>query len=88
MTQKVRCQSCSLPLDNGFFGTEENGSFSEEYCRFCYQKGEFLEKDLTLEQLLSRQLDFMTRKLKVSEDKAKEFCTAVLPNLKRWKQER
>lgn len=84
MNQKIRCQSCSLPLDEGFYGTEADGSFSEDYCRFCYAAGEFTEKDLTKETVMARQLDFMIRKLKIPEEKSKEFCMAVIPNLKRW----
>lgn len=83
-TQKIRCQSCSIPLDEGFYGTEADDIKSTEYCRFCYEKGEFTEPELTMEQMLSRTLDFMTRKLKVPEEKSREFVYAVIPKLKRW----
>jgi len=82
--KKIRCQSCSIPLDEGFFGTESDGSQSLDYCRFCYEKGEFLEPAMTAELMIARTVDFMTRKLKIPEAKAREFTRAVIPKLKRW----
>lgn len=83
-TQKIRCQSCSIPLDEGFFGTEEDGTETQEFCRFCYVAGRFTEPELTMEQQLARSLDFMVRKLKIPEPKSREFCYAIIPKLKRW----
>ena len=35
------CQSCGMVLrDDGDKGTERDGSTCEEYCAFCYQRGE------------------------------------------------
>lgn len=86
-SQKIRCQSCSLPLDKGFYGTDTEGNETEEFCRFCYEKGQFTEPDLTMEQMAARTLDFMVRKLKVPEDKSREFVYAIIPKLKRWSKE-
>lgn len=83
-SQKIRCQSCSLPLDKGFFGTDAEGNEIQDYCRFCFEKGVFTEPELTMQQMAERTLDFMTRKLKVPEEKSREFVYAVIPKLKRW----
>ena len=82
--KKIRCQSCSMPLDEGFFGSDANGQLTEEYCRFCYQNGEFIEPSLSMQQMIDRTVDFMTRKLKLPEAKAREFTHVVIPKLKRW----
>jgi hypothetical protein len=73
-----------MPLDEGFYGTDAEGNYTKEYCRFCFQKGEFTEPELTSEQMVQRTIDFMTRKLKLPEAKAREFSSTVIPKLKRW----
>lgn len=43
-TASTRCENCGDPLDGERdFGTEADGSRSEQYCRLCYRDGQFLD---------------------------------------------
>lgn len=79
-----RCQSCAMPMDTGFYGTNEDGSENHEYCTFCFQKGVFSEPDLTLQGMIDKSVSHMTRILQYPEAKAKEMAASVIPQLKRW----
>ena len=78
------CQSCSMPLDNpALLGTEKDGSPSHEYCKYCYQHGEFTNPGLTMEGMK----DFMTRVMDKDKLPADIVEAAIgrLPQLKRWR---
>lgn len=38
---KLICQCCGMPLDDSIISKEPNGEFNEEYCKWCYNEGEF-----------------------------------------------
>jgi radical SAM superfamily enzyme len=84
MKTKIRCQSCGMPLAKGFYGSEKNGDLSEDFCKFCYEKGDFREKSLTLEEMIQRSIDNMTHDLKLSSEQAHKLAHSVIPTLKRW----
>ncbi len=44
--QKLICQCCGMPLDDSSISREPDGSFNEEYCKWCYTNGEFVYKDI------------------------------------------
>lgn len=78
------CQSCSMPIDNiEMRGTEKNGSRSEEYCKYCYDNGAFVNPHMTMEEMkviVKTQLD----KMPGGSDFI-EKAVNILPELKRWK---
>jgi radical SAM superfamily enzyme len=76
-----------MPLDDGFFGTEKNGTETREYCKFCYQDGEYLQPELTVEMMIQMSIDNMTSDLKMDQEKAHELAIQYIPYLKRWKKE-
>ena len=83
MTKKQFCQSCSMPLDGENSGTEKDGSASRKYCELCYRNGEFLDPDLTLDDM-KKVVD------RVLEEKGwgavrRWFAKMNLPRLERWK---
>ena len=39
--QKLICQCCGMPLDDSCISKEKDGSFNEEYCKWCYADGEY-----------------------------------------------
>lgn len=83
-----QCQSCGMPLNTkkagDCRGSEKDGKKSEVYCQLCYGKGEFLQPDITLEEMKTivdnalieagwiRPLRWMAQR--------------QLPTLARWKQ--
>ncbi|MEO8581416.1 MAG: zinc ribbon domain-containing protein [Patescibacteria group bacterium] len=85
MTEKIRCQSCGMPLGEGFFGTNANGSLTQEYCKFCFQLGKFTHPELTIPDMIRMSVKNMVEELHLDEDKAKTLAESFIPQLKRWK---
>jgi hypothetical protein len=67
------------------FGTNANGSKSEEYCFHCFQNGKFLDEGITLEGKISKNVEFAVQ-MGMSEGEARKLASEVLPKLKRWKK--
>ena len=43
------CQCCGMPLnDDSLLSKEPDGSFNEDYCKWCYADGTFAYKGLSL----------------------------------------
>ena len=84
-THQDRCQSCGMRLADGFYDTTADGGTTLEYCRFCYEKGAFVNPNQTLEEMVESSVQNMTQELKMPEGKARELALAVIPELKRWK---
>lgn len=80
---KKLCQSCSMPLDETNNGTNSDGSKSHTYCELCYKDGNFVEPDLTVEQ--------MQEKVKVILQEKRwprlfiYFTVKSIPRLERWR---
>lgn len=79
------CQSCAMPMAKPEdFGTNVDGSQSQEYCRYCYQQGNFT-MNMNLQQFIEKQIEIAVEKLGMSETDARKMAESTLPNLKRWK---
>lgn len=48
--RKLFCQCCGMPLDDDTISREPDGTFNEEYCKWCYSEGKFVYA--TLDQLV------------------------------------
>jgi len=47
------CQSCGMPMSEPeHFGTEKDGSNSEEYCSYCYLSESFMDGSITLRGMI------------------------------------
>jgi hypothetical protein len=63
-------------------GTEEDGSKSDMYCKYCYQNGAFTETDMTLDQMMDIAETEM-KKQNLPESIIQQSMN-MLPLLKRW----
>lgn len=80
------CQSCGMPLDKSeYFGTNEGGSKSQEYCFHCFQGGKFLDEGITLQEKIEKNVKFGVQ-MGMPENVAREMANSVLPKLKRWQK--
>ncbi len=80
------CQSCGMPIRKGDdFGTTASGAKNLEYCWYCFRKGEFLEPELTKEQMMEKVANVLKETKKMPEEKAMEFAKGMIPSLKRWR---
>ena len=79
------CQSCGMPLkkDPKGGGTNKDGSKNNMYCSHCYEKGKFLQPDITAQQMQ----EFVKGKLKEMGFPGflAGFFTKSIPKLERWK---
>ena len=84
MKLETLCQSCGMPLDNPELqGTENDGSRSDAYCKYCYRNGVFTNPNMTLKEMTS---SVITQLEKLNLDsKTIDMAVSALPNLKRWK---
>ena len=86
MDDKQRCQSCGMPIEEsaGNFGTEADGSASDEYCSFCFRDGEFTNPHQTVDGMVASSVDFMTANLGFTVAEATELSNNVIRKLRRW----
>lgn len=81
--EKRICQSCGMPIISGEqFGTNKDGSLNDDYCKFCYKSGEFIDK-VTMEEYIEMCSQFGSQAGMTNEE-MKAHCTSLFPTLKRW----
>lgn len=84
MKPETYCQSCSMPLDNPELqGTEKDGSKSNEYCKYCYEHGVFINPNMSLKEMTSLVITQMEKRN--LDPKVIDMAVSSLPNLKRWR---
>ena len=78
------CQSCAMPLtSDDLLGTNKDGSVNNDYCKYCYDNGEFLH-DVSMEEFIEMCSQF-GEQAGMSNEQMKAYCTEVFPTLERWK---
>ena len=81
--RKLICQCCGMPLDDSALSREPDGTFNEEYCKWCYAGGKFAytdRKELT---------DFLVAHMANENwpaEQARAYFEAQLPKLNHWQQ--
>ena len=83
--RKLICQCCGMPLDDSTISKETDGSFNEEYCKWCYTDGEF--KYESKEQLIDFCVEHMATEAWPAEQ-VRAHMEAVVPQLRHWKHEK
>lgn len=81
--RKLICQCCGMPLDDSSISKETDGTFNEEYCKWCYADGKFVYT--SKEELL----DFLARHMSNenwSPEQVRAYFEVQLPKLNHWKQ--
>ena len=79
--RKLICQCCGMPLDESSISKEVDGTFNEEYCKWCYTDGAFVYN--SLEQLT----DFLGEHMSNEEwppEQARVYFESELPKLGHW----
>ena len=73
------CQCCGMPLDDTSISREPDGSFNEDYCKWCYADGKFVYT--SLEELT----DFLVGHMSGANwppEQARSYFEAQLPQLR------
>lgn len=85
------CQSCGMPLNlhgQNVQGTEKNGSYSLVYCRYCYEKGVFVEPNITYAEMIEKGRNAIKKGEgnPISKYVLASFYPYQLRGLDRWKK--
>ena len=81
------CQSCAMPMEKpDLFGTNTDGTRSNEYCTYCFQNGKFTEPEITMQQMIDKCVGIMAQRNIMAEKDARKLMAGTIPNLKRWKK--
>ena len=87
MPMEYYCQCCSMPIpDPSLHGTEADGSESANYCKWCYQHGDFTAKDVDMDEFIEATAQMEADALGISREEAVSLMATLLPHLKRWKE--
>ncbi len=76
------CQCCGMPLDDSSISKKPDGTFNEEYCKWCYADGKFAYS--SLEELIDFLVGHMSSESWPPEQ-ARAYFEAQLPKLDHWK---
>ncbi|MGM0640271.1 MAG: zinc ribbon domain-containing protein [Thermotogota bacterium] len=86
--QEKYCQSCGMPMGETveLYGTNSDGSRNEDYCKYCYENGEFTQ-DITMNEMIEFCVPHMASANEdMTEDEARKMMKDFFPTLKRWKK--
>jgi len=81
------CQCCGMPMGatDEMYGTNADGSKSDDYCKYCFENGAFTA-DCTMDEMIEFCVPHMaTANSGMSEDTARNMMREFFPTLKRWK---
>ena len=81
--RQLICQCCGMPLDDGTLSREPDGSFNEEYCKWCYADGKFAYG--SMEELTAFLVGHMSNE-NWPPEAARAYFEAELPKLAHWKK--
>ena len=80
--RQLICQCCGMPLEDSTLSRETDGSFNEEYCKWCYAGGKFTYS--SKEQLI----DFCAKHMASEswpEQQVRAHMEALVPTVNPWK---
>lgn len=82
--RQLICQCCGMPLtEDEVISKESDGSFNENYCRWCYADGTYTYSDM--DELIDVCIGQMSNK-DFPEEQARAYLQQLLPTLDYWKR--
>ena len=81
--RRLVCQCCGMPLEDSILSKEPDGSFNEDYCKWCYADGQFAYTDL--DTLISFCAEHMANESQ-SPEQIRQYLEGFLPTLNHWKK--
>ena len=81
--QKLVCQCCGMPLEDGIIGRNKDGSLNEDYCKWCYADGTYTYSNM--DELIDVSVKHLANQ-GFSEEQAREYMKQLLPTLDYWKR--
>ena len=81
--RELICQCCGMPLDDSLISKETDGTFNEEYCKWCYADGKFVYT--SLDELTDFLVEHMSNE-SFPPEQARAYFESSLPKLNHWKE--
>ncbi len=82
---RLVCQCCGMPLDqDDMVSREADGSFNEDYCKWCYTDGSFAYR--SKEDLLDFLVSHMPNPENTPDDVRRSQYDGYLSQLKHWRK--
>lgn len=81
--RRLICQCCGMPLEDSSVSKEIDGTFNEEYCKWCYNEGKFVYT--SLEELTDFLVGHMSNE-QFPPEKMRAYLDEMLPTLNHWKR--
>ena len=81
--RQLICQCCGMPLDDTTVSKEPDGTFNEEYCKWCYTDGKYVYTNL------DEMIDFLSGHManeNYTPEQVREYLKVQLPQLNYWKK--
>lgn len=80
--RKLICQCCGMPLEDSAISKETDGAFNEEYCKWCYNEGNFVYT--SQEELTDFLVEHMSNE-QFPPEQMRAYLNELLPTLNHWK---
>ncbi len=83
--RQLVCQCCGMPMnEDSVISRETDGSFNEDYCRWCYANGEFVYT--SRDSLLDFLVEHMPDPEQTDAGERRRQFDSYLSQLKHWKK--
>ena len=79
--RQLVCQCCGMPLEDSVTSREPDGSFNEDYCKWCYTDEKFAYT--SLDDLISFCAEHVANESQ-SPEQIRSYLSEYLPKLKHW----
>lgn len=81
--RQLICQCCGMPLEDELISRDKDGSFNEDYCKWCYADGTYTYSNM--DDLIDTCVVHMVNE-DFSEEQARAYMKQMLPTLDYWKR--
>lgn len=81
--RQLICQCCGMPLEDATTSKDIDGTFNEEYCKWCYTDGEYTYNNM--DDLIDYCAEHMANE-NFPPEKVREYMKDMLPKLDYWKR--
>ena len=81
--RQLQCQCCGMPLEDEIIGRNQDGTFNESYCKWCFSDGTYTYSNM--DDLIRVCVPMMVKK-GFTEDQAVTYMKQTLPKLDYWKR--
>lgn len=82
--RKLVCQCCGMPLEDDYISKETDGTFNEEFCKWCYSEGKFVYT--TIDELVDFLIEHSPNG-QLPKEESRRFYETELSKLRHWRKD-